>query len=546
MPMCVLRLLGTFTLQTPSAARRVSLGRKGRALLACVAVHGDAGVSRARLVSLLWPDHGDEDARNALRQCLHQVRRALGEAAEGLDSEGDALVLHAPVWDVDVRRFEVLARASDLESMVAAADLYRGDFVEDLDVGCDFAHWAHAERQRLRDVACGLVTRLSERANVMAATEAAVRLARRLLGNDPVHEGCYRALMRLHAQAGLRAKALQVWTECQQALRRELGVAPSAETAAVIEQLLPRAEAASAAGGQGGPATVLSAVTATPTITPPRADDDAIVFDLLLRGWQLFSLFTAEANAQARTAFEVAISHVSDHAEAIAMLGWTHWFDSVSGWSADPGLSYGYASQCATRAIACNRGHPAPHAIQGKVLLWRMEHEAALEQLRHAVSIAPASAYAHFNLGDASMWCGRCDEALAHLDRALKLDPNDHGVFLTIQGKALWMSGDLRRAQAALESAITRNPGYGWAYGALATVLAERGDLEGARDAAVTARRLNRRFSLSFAERVLPYRSADQRRRVVEAWRAAGMPQHEAPGGRSVGSCKEAWGIASS
>ena len=76
-----------------------------------------------------------------------------------------------------------------------------------------------------------------------------------------------------------------------------------------------------------------------------------------------------------------------------------------------------------------------------------MEHDAALEQLRHAVEIAPSSAYAHFNLGDASMWCGRCDEALVHLDRALRLDPNDHGVFLTIRGVTLWMMGELREAR---------------------------------------------------------------------------------------------------
>jgi tetratricopeptide (TPR) repeat protein len=161
-----------------------------------------------------------------------------------------------------------------------------------------------------------------------------------------------------------------------------------------------------------------------------------------------------------------------------------------------------------------------------------MEHDAALEQLRHAVEIAPSSAHAHFNLGDASMWCGRCDEALVHLDRALRLDPNDHGVFLTIRGVTLWMMGELREARAALNSAITRNPAYAWAHGALASVQADCGEMEAARVAAATARRLNRRFSLSFAEHVLPFRMPEHRRRKLEGWRAAGMPEHEAPGGR--------------
>jgi tetratricopeptide (TPR) repeat protein len=157
-----------------------------------------------------------------------------------------------------------------------------------------------------------------------------------------------------------------------------------------------------------------------------------------------------------------------------------------------------------------------------------------LEHLRHAVELAPSSAYTHFNLGDATMWCGRCDEALAHLDRALKLDPNDHGVFLTIKGKTLWMMGELREARAALDSAITRNPMYAWAHSTLIGVLVERGDIEAARIAAATARRLNRRLSLSFAQSVLPFRMPEHRRRELEAWRAAGMPRYEAPGGRPV------------
>jgi len=107
-------------------------------------------------------------------------------------------------------------------------------------------------------------------------------------------------------------------------------------------------------------------------------------------------------------------------------------------------------------------------------------------------------------------------------------------VFLTIRGLTLWMMGELREAQAALDSAITRNPTYAWAHGALVGVHVERGDIEVARVAAATARRLNRRFSLSFAQDVLPFRMPEHRRRELDAWRAAGMPQYEAPGGRPV------------
>jgi adenylate cyclase len=271
----------------------------------------------------------------------------------------------------------------------------------------------------------------------------------------------------------------------------------------------------------------LGSAAASRVLLPGQGEDDPVVIDLLLRGWQFYTLFTAEGNAKARAAFEAAVERVPSHAEALARLGWTYWIGSISGWDADPAMSFEQAWKFASRAIACNRGHPAPHTLMGKVLLWRMEHEPALEHLRHAVEIAPSFAYAHFHLGDASMWCGRCDEALAHERRALDLDQNDHGMFLTIRGMAQWMKGDLREAHASLTSAITRNPDYAWAHSALVAVNVERGEIEAARHCCAVACRLNRRFSLSFVEHVMPFAQPDHRRRNIEAWRIAGMPEAE-------------------
>jgi DNA-binding SARP family transcriptional activator len=534
MPASTLRLLGDFALETPSSPAPLRLGRKPRALLACVALQGSAGASRDRLISLLWPDHSDDEARGALRQCLHLLRGALGDAAEGLDSDGDHIVLRDAVFEVDVRRFETLAARSDIASMLLAADLYRGEFIESLGAGTEFATWAAAERERLRGIAQGLLTRLSESAVGTPACDVTVRLAQRLLAADPVHEGSYRALMRLHARAGLRAKALQTWNECRRVLRRELDVEPSAQTAALIEQLFGGVGVAAGAEPRTIERQASPAAGSLAGFLSGNSGDDPVVVDLLLRGWQFFTLLTAESNAKARAAFEAAVDRAGDHAEALARLGWTHLMDSLSGWSADPVLSFDLASKCASRAIACNRGHPTPHTLMSKVLLWRMEYEPAFDHLKHAADIAPSFAYPYFHMGEASMWCGRCDEALAHLSRALELDHNDHGMFLTIRGLALWMMGEQREAQVALNSAITRNPTYAWPYGGLVASYAECGELKLARDAAITARRLNRRFSLSFAEHVMPFRNPEHRRRHVEAWRAAGMPQDEAPGGLAV------------
>lgn len=517
MQACTLRLLGDFSLELPISGRRARVGRKAQALLALAAMHGTAGASRGRLVALLWADHGEEAARSALRQCLHLLRRELADSADGLDSDGDRIVLRVPSFEVDVRRFEVLAESRDIKNMLAAASLYRGDFLQTLDAGNEFEHWAVAERERLRDLAQGLLARMSECAEGETACEATLQFAHRLLANDPLHEGCYRALMRLHSRAGLRGKALQLWGECRSVLKRELGVEPSAQTFALVDELRTGQE------GARGP----TSCAAGPVITPAHSAQDAVVVDLLLRGWQFFTLMTAEAMFKAREAYEAAVALAPHNAEAIAKLGWTYWIDSISGWGPDSSASFEKAHACASRAIDADPTLMLPHALMGKVLLWRMEHDAALEELHRAVALGPQSAYAHFHLADAAMWCGRCDESIAHVSRALTLDPNDHGMFLTIRGYALWMLGEHRGAQAALTSAITRNPDYLWAYNGLTVVHYEQGDLRPARDAVAKACSLNRRVSLSFVRDVLPFRDPAQRTRMLAACEAAGMREHE-------------------
>jgi len=47
-------------------------------LLAAVAAAGDSGVSRDRLLLLLWPESTETKARHALAQLLYRLRRDLG------------------------------------------------------------------------------------------------------------------------------------------------------------------------------------------------------------------------------------------------------------------------------------------------------------------------------------------------------------------------------------------------------------------------------------------------------------------------------------
>ena len=57
------------------------------------------------------------------------------------------------------------------------------------------------------------------------------------MGAQPLRESAHRALLRAHLDQGNRREAVQLYRELALMLRRELGVAPSIETAALVGDL---------------------------------------------------------------------------------------------------------------------------------------------------------------------------------------------------------------------------------------------------------------------------------------------------------------------
>ena len=306
-------------------------------------------------------------------------------------------------------------------------------------------------------------------------------------------------------------------------LRKELDVAPSSQTTEIYEHL--RSSSTKAVGVAAVSPLTASVVTSAPR--PATAPADVAAMDHMLRGWQLFSEFSADANQRARAEFAAVVAHQPDNAVAIVRIGWTHFLDYVGGWCHDYSQSLERAAEAADQAIACDPGYALAYALQGKILVWQMKHDAAIRQLQHAVDLAPDSAWTHFHLADGLMWGGQYDRALQHVRQALQLEGNDHGVYLTIEGSALFFMGELPAARVALTRALTRNPYYSWAYGFAAAVYVEMDDVALASEAVLRARQLGTRLNLDFARKTLPIRLDAQRQRLVRDWRRAGMPAHE-------------------
>src|SRR5947207_12767767 len=97
-------------------------------------VNGPMADRVALHVSLLWGGSAPADARNNFRQTLFALRQTLGPASRALNVTVDSIVLDGTLVDVDVRRLEWLVARGHPPALVEATDVYRGDFLEGLQV----------------------------------------------------------------------------------------------------------------------------------------------------------------------------------------------------------------------------------------------------------------------------------------------------------------------------------------------------------------------------------------------------------------------------
>lgn len=229
--------LGRVRLLAGDSADAPPAGQPKRiALLAYLAVTGDgAGRRRDELLAAFWPELGDDEARRALRQALHYLRRVLGP--DVVVGEGDEVAIRRDGLRCDAVMFEQLAQSGDAEGALA---LYQGDFLQGFyvpDVAPEYEEWVERTRARLRRRAAAVAWSAAESAERDGRGESAVARARRACELELDQEAGWRKLMKLQQRLGDRAGALRSYGQLCERLDKEFGVRPSPETVAVAESI---------------------------------------------------------------------------------------------------------------------------------------------------------------------------------------------------------------------------------------------------------------------------------------------------------------------
>jgi DNA-binding SARP family transcriptional activator/tetratricopeptide (TPR) repeat protein len=227
----LLRLLGRPELTTASSREPLEPGQVSQ-FLAYLAYGGD-WLQRDEVVALFWPIGDDASGRRNLRRLLYRARHRL-------DRHDRSVV---PAIDADRQRLR-WAVATDVQACREALGrndftelfrLWRGPLCEALDSDGDsgFHAWLEVERQRIASIWKHAILAHAERVAGERTEEPAALLAK-LLTVDPLDEEVVQALLRVLAQAGKTAELDRAYRAFERRLRVELGIAPAAETRALV------------------------------------------------------------------------------------------------------------------------------------------------------------------------------------------------------------------------------------------------------------------------------------------------------------------------
>lgn len=248
MPRMRMQLFGGFRFETEEGRTIAVSAKKARALLSYLALMQGMPVSRDMLASLLWSNSGDTQARSSLRQALMTLRKTLpAELNEALQADSEFVTLNADAVQVDACAFQQLIQDATIENLTEATALYRGDLLQNMTVTApEFEEWLAGEQRRYRQMALSAMERLTDLLIRDAQLERAAEAASRLVAFDPLNEEGHRKLIALLADQGKLNEALRQYQICLDTLRRELDVAPAAETERLHNSILERRRASGA------------------------------------------------------------------------------------------------------------------------------------------------------------------------------------------------------------------------------------------------------------------------------------------------------------
>jgi DNA-binding SARP family transcriptional activator len=226
----VLRLLGGFNLKVDG--HPMHLPRAEQRVLACLALC-DRPQPRSLIAGRLWPDAAEPRAMARLRTALWRLRqpgRLLVDGSSDAVGLGTAVVVDVHELTALVHRIldaPIDADAPRLTELAGAGELLP-EWEDD---------WLVPQRERFRQIRLHALERLGERLAEEGRFGRAVEISMAVVADDPLRESAQRVLIKVYAAEGNVHEALSQYLAYRNVMREELGLEPSPQMEALMDEL---------------------------------------------------------------------------------------------------------------------------------------------------------------------------------------------------------------------------------------------------------------------------------------------------------------------
>ena len=226
---------------------------------------------------------------------------------------------------------------------------------------------------------------------------------------------------------------------------------------------------------------------------------------------------------KATALFLRAIAADPNFAKAYAGLSFAYMFDYQNRWSEDPDSSLPLAKRYAETAIEKNPNEPLARVVAAVAATFDRDLDGAKEQVDIALSLSPNFSLAYNVLGGIYIYSGRPLEAIAMIERAMRLDPNNSSQYLHFLGTAYLLAGKYETAATLLKQRIAFVPGTDFSRALLTSALGHLGEIDEARRVWKELQDINPNYAFRDHFGRLPYKNQDDVERIAAGLVKAGI-----------------------
>ena len=198
-----------------------------------------------------------------------------------------------------------------------------------------------------------------------------------------------------------------------------------------------------------------------------KGTENLQAYDEFLKGWQGYRLQTKEGFAEAKIHFEKAVEIDPEFYRAYAAQA-VMYQKAVQ--LAAPGLrqGLGVTSHAALNAIrtkphflvkkAMKKPTALAHGLMSQYYLFRWQHDEALAEIERAVAMDPNDPELYNWMSNILWFMGKNREAIESAKMGLRLEPTNPAAYLLQLAKAYLPDGNLKESSELLERVIRLNP----------------------------------------------------------------------------------------